>query len=172
MRKLEELSRTWRGILKVIISSQIPLNVNYVGKFLRQDEKLKDITWNTIKFKSYPLVGAQLLISDKQTHRFPPGSFKIGYLLWIELNFLLLVFLEHEHIDSFLNEMTHQTEDLTGGKTFFCGICQKNSKAKQDIERHIETHHIQTNPFQCGICGYVSKSRRYFKVHLRSHKTR
>lgn len=44
VRKLEELSRTWRGILKVIISSQIPLNVNYVGKFLRQDEKLKDIT--------------------------------------------------------------------------------------------------------------------------------
>ena len=100
------------------------------------------------------------------------GLSRLDIYISFKWNFLLLVFLEHEHIDSFLNEMTHQTEDLTGGKTFFCGICQKNSKAKQDIERHIETHHIQTNPFQCGICGYVSKSRRYFKVHLRSHKTR
>ena len=46
------------------------------------------------------------------------------------------MFLEHDQIDSYLNEMTFQSMDEVGLglKSFHCGICQKTGKAKQDIE--------------------------------------
>ena len=80
-----------------------------------------------------------------------------------------LVFLEHDQIGPYINEMLLQTEDNLGIKTFFCGVCQQGGKYKQDIERHIESHHIETNPFECEACGAFLKTRRALKMHTRAH---
>jgi len=82
------------------------------------------------------------------------------------------VFLEHDQIDSYLNEMTFQSMDEVGLglKSFHCGICQKTGKAKQDIERHIESAHIRTHPYICHFCGSSHKNRRYLKVHQKIHR--
>ena len=49
--------------------------------------------------------------------------------------------------------MTLQTEDFIGNRTFNCRICEKVGRTKQDMERHIESNHILTNPFECELCG-------------------
>ena len=80
-----------------------------------------------------------------------------------------LVFLEHDQLDDYINGMVLLSEDGHGGRFAFCGVCQKQG-SKQDIERHIESWHIQTNPFPCEICGKNQKTRRSLQIHLRLHK--
>ena len=82
------------------------------------------------------------------------------------------MFLEHDQIDSYISEMTFQSMDEVGLglKSFHCGICQKTGKAKQDIERHIESAHILTHAYICHICGSSHKNRRYLKVHQKIHR--
>ena len=85
--------------------------------------------------------------------------------------FVLLVFLEHDQLDSYINEMVILNEDEMGNRpTYYCGVCHHQGNAKQDIERHIESSHIQTNPFFCPTCGSSHKTRRTLKIHQRSHK--
>ena len=74
--------------------------------------------------------------------------------------------MEHEQLDNYISETCLQTEF----KTFYCGVCQKPGNKKQDIERHIESVHIQTNPFKCDICGSLLKTRKSLQIHLRRHK--
>ena len=93
---------------------------------------------------------------------------KINPALFI---FLFLVFLEHDQLDSYINEMVIQNEDVLGKRpTFYCGICQHQGNTKQDVERHVESFHIQTQPFYCPTCGASYKTRRTLKIHQRSHK--
>ena len=116
-----------------------------------------------------------LLLSAVGSYR---GTF-IGTLCYwfIEENkesffiFVILVFLEHDQLDSYINEMVIQNEDELGNRpTYYCGICHHQGNFKQDIERHIESSHIQTNPFFCPTCGSSHKTRRTLKIHQRSHK--
>ena len=80
------------------------------------------------------------------------------------------MYLEHDEIDGYIAQVCSQSVDENGVKIYVCSVCQKVTRAKQDIERHIESQHIQTRPFECTICGSSHKNRRYLKVHLASHK--
>jgi len=75
------------------------------------------------------------------------------------------VFMEHEHVESYITSMIYN-----GDGRFFCGVCQKDSRQKQDIERHVESNHIETHPYVCQICGSQHKTRRYLKLHQKTHK--
>jgi len=79
-------------------------------------------------------------------------------------------YLEHDQIDAYISEICTSSVDEFGIKTHFCGICQMSSKARQDVDRHIESHHIETPPFQCQTCGSFHKNRRGLKVHSKTHK--
>ena len=86
--------------------------------------------------------------------------------------FIVLVFLEHDQLDSYISEMLNQSDDDMGLKTFFCGICNISSNKKQIIERHVEAQHVDTRPFECHICGKLHKNRRSLQGHYRIyHKT-
>ena len=51
-----------------------------------------------------------------------------------------LVVLEHEQLDSYINEMVIQNGDELGKRpTFYCGICHQQGNSKQDLERHVES---------------------------------
>ena len=95
----------------------------------------------------------------------------LNYVLLLGFIFIFLVFLEHEQIEPYIIEMTLQTEDFIGNRTFNCRICEKVGRTKQDMERHIESNHILTNPFECELCGKILKTRREIKRHhLKYHK--
>ena len=53
--------------------------------------------------------------------------------------------------------------------SFCCAVCHQTCRTKQEVERHLESKHIETNPFTCEICGSQSKTRRALKVHLMRH---
>ena len=74
------------------------------------------------------------------------------------------VFLEHDELDSYIGANSILAED----KTFYCGVCHKSGRQRQDIERHIESVHIVTNPWPCQICGSQLKSRRGYQTHIRT----
>ena len=78
------------------------------------------------------------------------------------------VFLEHNQIDAYIEKMTIPSSK-GGHKVFCCVICQKVTRQKQEISRHIEASHIETKPFPCSLCGALLKSRRVLHTHLRSH---
>ena len=78
---------------------------------------------------------------------------------------IILVFLEHEQIDSYVRDLIVQSE----GRSFLCGVCQKEGKQKQDIERHIESKHIVTRPFECTSCETKLKTKRRLQEHTRAN---
>ena len=79
---------------------------------------------------------------------------------------LFLVFVEHGGLEAYISEMCVQCED----KSYYCGVCgHQGSGKKQDIERHIESFHIETDPFPCNICGISCKTRRGYQRHVRTH---
>ena len=81
-------------------------------------------------------------------------------------DFFLSVFLDHDQLDNYIRERCLQSED----GAHYCGVCGKPSKFKQDIERHVESAHVETNPFICLLCGFQAKTRRSLKIHARSHR--
>ena len=90
----------------------------------------------------------------------------------IQYTIIVLVFLEHDQLDSYISEMVTQSEDHLGLKTFSCGICNTSSHKKQVIERHVEAQHVDTRPYECQMCGKLQKNRRGLQGHYRVyHKT-
>ena len=79
--------------------------------------------------------------------------------------------MEHEHVESYISSMILQSDESykQGDGRFFCGVCQKGSRQRQDIERHVESNHIETHPYVCPICGSQHKTRRYLKLHQKIH---
>jgi len=79
------------------------------------------------------------------------------------------VFLTHDKIDAYIQEQTVcQVDSLNGSKYWSCGICQKYLYKKQDLTRHIESFHIQTDPFHCSMCSAQFNTRRACKRHFLS----
>ena len=76
------------------------------------------------------------------------------------------VFLEHAELDSYISAMCA----LAADKTYHCGVCHKQAARRQDIERHLESVHIVTEPFVCEVCGASMKTRPGLQRHIRSHK--
>ena len=80
------------------------------------------------------------------------------------------MYLPHEQLDSFIQENVVYSEDEPG-KSFCCALCQQSARFKQVIERHIESAHIETDPFNCNICGSSFRYSRYLRNHMKKeHK--
>ena len=71
-------------------------------------------------------------------------------------------------MDTYISENVLVSEDQSG-RMNYCAICQQSSKLKTDIERHIESAHIETDPFKCEVCGSSVKTRRSLKIHMKQH---
>ena len=76
------------------------------------------------------------------------------------------MYLPHDQLDSYIQENVMCSED-DSGKVAYCALCQQSARYKQDIERHIESAHIETDPFNCNICGSSAKTRRTLKIHMK-----
>ena len=95
------------------------------------------------------------------------GKYHLHQCLLSRHELHVLVYLEHDQLDAYIKELCFMTEH----KTFACGVCQKEGKQRQDIERHIESIHVTTKPFQCDSCGTKHKTRKSHQEHLRAfHK--
>ena len=76
------------------------------------------------------------------------------------------MYLPHEQLDSYIQENVMCSEDASG-KIAYCAICQQSARHRQDIERHIESAHIETDAFACEVCGWETKTRRTLKIHMK-----
>ena len=45
-----------------------------------------------------------------------------------------------------------QVDQASGAKYWTCGVCHKSLSQKWDLIRHIESFHIETNPYHCVYC--------------------
>ena len=52
-------------------------------------------------------------------------------------------------------------------KIWHCGVCEKKSPGKINIERHIEGTHLENHPgLNCDICGETVKTRHALRLHI------
>ena len=68
-----------------------------------------------------------------------------------------------ENIKAQINSMMEKV--LDGNKRWRCRVCGKESKERQDMSRHIETH-MEGISYPCNQCGKVSRSSNALKTHL------
>jgi len=83
------------------------------------------------------------------------------------------VFVEQEGVAEFL-EQKSICEEFNGVKYWKCSLCHMNHNRKQDLLRHIESLHIQTDPYYCLYCqtSVQFKTKRSLQRHLSSsHKS-
>ena len=72
--------------------------------------------------------------------------------------------MDHVQLESYLKEMVVMTEDKL---FYYCGVCNKEGRKRQDIERHIESMHVITPPYVCEICSSDFKTKTYLQRHMR-----
>jgi len=83
------------------------------------------------------------------------------------------VFVEQGGVAEFL-EQKSICEEFNGVKYWKCSLCHMNHNRKQDLLRHIESLHIQTDPYYCLYCqnSVQFKTKRSLQRHLSSsHKS-
>ena len=82
------------------------------------------------------------------------------------------MFVEQGGVAEFL-EQKSICEEFDGVKYWKCSLCHMNHNRKQDLLRHIESLHIQTDPYYCLYCqsSVQFKTKRFLQRHLSSsHK--
>ena len=81
------------------------------------------------------------------------------------------VSLQHEQIDAYVEDNCVSMDDGVS----YCNLCQFSSSHKLksiqrlSVKRHIESMHIQTDPFNCHQCGKALKTRRSLTDHITRH---
>ena len=80
--------------------------------------------------------------------------------------------LSHTELDAFYVEHVQPRWDAKGRKFWSCGLCAKRGSSRQDVERHIESLHVTTDPYGCGVCGASLSTRRGLTRHNHAvHRT-
>ena len=60
--------------------------------------------------------------------------------------------MEHDRIAAYVEKQCVCLLDQGGVKFWTCGVCQKALNHKQDVMRHIESFHVETDPYLCHYC--------------------
>jgi len=84
------------------------------------------------------------------------------------------VYIEQDKVLEYIESQTIcQVESSSGVKFWICGICQKILNNKSALARHIESFHVETDPYSCPYCAdkVMFRTRRALQRHVNSaHK--
>ena len=86
---------------------------------------------------------------------------------------LVSVFVEQEKVLEYIESQTTSQVESTGVKFWICGVCQKILNNKSALARHIESFHVETDPYSCPYCesSVIFRTRRALQRHVNSaHK--
>ena len=68
-----------------------------------------------------------------------------------------------------VNEMIQQNFEKISSGVFQCRLCEKVSKKRIDMKRHVETH-LEGLSYPCQQCGKTYRSKDVLRHHIRTHK--
>jgi len=83
------------------------------------------------------------------------------------------VFVEQEKVLEYIESQTTSQVESSGVKFWICGVCQKILNNKSALARHIESFHVETDPYSCPYCEFsvIFRTRRALQRHINSaHK--
>ena len=60
-------------------------------------------------------------------------------------------------------------ENEEGGLLWRCIECGHSNNRKQDVERHIERKHVDSQGFNCYHCGKFCPNKNSLQVHISRH---
>ena len=86
---------------------------------------------------------------------------------------LVSVFVEQEKVLEYIESQTTSQVESSGVKFWICGVCQKILNNKSALARHIESFHVETDPYSCPYCEFsvIFRTRRALQRHVNSaHK--
>jgi hypothetical protein len=73
--------------------------------------------------------------------------------------------LSHAELDAFYSEHVGPRWNAKGLKFWACGICAKPGSSRQDVERHVESLHVTTDPYTCQQCEAQFSTKRGLTRH-------
>ena len=87
--------------------------------------------------------------------------------------YIFSVFVSQDQLAGYLSQHTIcETDSSSGTVAWSCAICNKYLNKKYDVLRHIESLHVETDPYLCLYCSQQFKTRRSVQRHtLAVHKT-
>ena len=92
-----------------------------------------------------------------------------------QTNFSLIsVFVQQEKVLEYIEGQVVCQADVNGVKFWSCGICLKSLNNRSALVRHIESFHVETDPYICYHCKsekVMFRTRRALQRHSNSaHK--
>ena len=70
-------------------------------------------------------------------------------------------------LDEQISQAVMQVVDPNGLRVWSCVVCQKTSKEKRDLLRHVEIHYsLEQN---CIYCGKTAKNREALRTHIKTY---
>ena len=76
---------------------------------------------------------------------------------------ILMAIVSTSDLDGLISQSLSRTV-VEGVAMWMCHLCERSSKDKSIIRRHIETHFPGAN--ECPYCGQQSKTRRSLQMHI------
>jgi hypothetical protein len=75
--------------------------------------------------------------------------------------------LSHAELDAFYaaHVRVDYGDDGGGFKLWSCGLCSQRGHSRRDVQRHLDSHHIATDPYECEQCGSAFGTRRGLTRH-------
>jgi len=75
------------------------------------------------------------------------------------------VYLEQDRVLDYIEEHALCRADEGGARFWSCGLCHKSLSNKSQTHRHIESFHIETDPYSCIHCDAQFSTRRALQRH-------
>jgi len=75
------------------------------------------------------------------------------------------VYLEQDKVLGYIEDHVVCQVGESGGRFWSCGLCQKSLSNKSQTHRHVESYHIQTDPYSCFLCSDQFLTRRALQRH-------
>ena len=74
--------------------------------------------------------------------------------------------MEQDKVVAYIEEQAIYQVDSNGVKYWSCGLCHKTLSNKSQTRRHIESYHVQTNPYYCNQCAEQFTTQRGIQRHI------
>ena len=131
-------SKIWWDMLRAFMWRPVPIFVNCATMLnSKQSVAFRDI---------------QMLTIDKDKDN-------------LVVNFPFSVYMEQDKVLAYIEDHASCQVDGRGTRFWSCGICQRSLSNKSQTHRHIESYHIETDPYPCLLCCDQFTTRRALQRH-------
>ena len=123
--------------------------------------------WKASTWRPVPIFASSVtpMLNSKQNVAFRDTQMPTIDKTDLRVKLPFSVYLEQDKVLAYIEDHVVCQVGESGGRFWSCGLCQKSLSNKSQTHRHVESYHIQTDPYSCFLCSDQFLTRRALQRH-------